>query len=249
MATSIDAALEQISRGLLLLVELILAAQHPWDDVRQAGIFEQIDSLLTGQIEPAVAEFSKLHGGNSVEWLTERAFAQYLHSSVQGALYAAQAKLGLASPSEIAHEIRAIEQGLRSATYQAPIASFDFLGSVAKYISLWDGVLPITLGIDEAAQERLASHSYAAQAALEIVKEAINNSVKHGKPSRIDIRVFCGATGKLTLEIISNGTKLKGFRKPGFGSLIFEALTDEWVLSRVDGGVRLWCELSQARAT
>lgn len=243
MPNSIDAARERIAYGLLALAAQISRIGESDIEFNQKEILTAIDSLLADEIEPAVAMVSGPKKIGSQDWLVERAFAQHLHGSVQGALIAARAAVGIASPSALAERIRDIERGLQSTISVEQNSAFDFHRTMAKYISLWDGVLPISLSVDDTAVVRFAADNKAAQGALEVVKEAINNSVKHGTSTRIDVRVTGGSRGELELEVISFGTRLKRIRKPGFGTLIYEALTDRWELSRVDGGVRLWCEL------
>lgn len=251
MPEVIETTRAEISDALLSLAQRIEATDMPWTEQKSAEVYAAFQALMHDYIEPALARYSNARAEATLvrgadRWLVQRAFANYLHGSVQGTLLAARAKVGYADPVVIVADIEAIRTGLIATSGNSRVWDFDFERSLGKYIELWDGVLPISLSADEIALALVSSESLIGPAALEVVKEAINNSVKHGKPKRIAVGLVVDDFGRLELKVLTDGVRLKRIRKSGFGSLLFDALTDEWKLTRTSGGVRFWCKISHS---
>ena len=251
MPEVIETTRAEISDALLSLEKRLLATEMPWTEQQSAKVDAAFQALMHDYIEPAIARYSNTwakaaSNRGSDGWLAQRAFANFLHGSVQGALLAARAKVGYADAVVIVADIEAIRTGLIAATGISGLGDFDFVRSLSKYIELWGGVVPISLTADEITLVRLASELPIAQAALEVVKESINNSVKHGNPTGISVGLRVDGFGRLELEVVTQGVRLKWLRKPGFGSRLFDALTDDWKLARTSGGVRFWCRISRS---
>ena len=175
--------------------------------------------------------------------LRDRAVADHLHSSLQNRLIAAAHRIEASGqqPSVVREELDAVElllddlaAGLLREDRQRSGAREQF----AEVVARWDGFVHITTDLDETVdvlpstfQDHLA----------QVLVEAVNNAVRHGRAAHVDVRLVAGeepATFTLTVDDDGVGPVR---REAGLGSALFDAMSaGEWTLTpRDEGGSRL----------
>ena len=164
-------------------------------------------------------------------WLSQKTLATELHGSVQATLSASAIRLAqLENPTE--QDLDRVRQDIDNVV--AKLGREDYLAGesfeelVEQICELWDSTCSINYRLSDSAQGVLAENSATAYCTLEVMREAINNAIKHGSPKNIDIAI--DAAGELiTLRIQNDGSSVQR-NSFGLGSQIFEELTLDYSL-------------------
>ena len=217
----------------------------------RAMAFSAISETLSERIQPIIAQISQnVQSADNApdsyqrqqEWLRMRSFERLLHGKVQGTLLGAANRLraDAPDPESIIDELVSDLQLCLDEIEGAVADPFSFESALARHVALWDGVIAIDVRISPTARGSLAAHPTAAQCALEVIREGINNAVKHGRPRRIDVQVEADIEvdaeepGGLIVRVSNDGSRLARRKKRGFGSAILDQLTSEWEITAAD---------------
>ena len=188
-------------------------------------------ALLTSQLRQQV-------------WLDRKRVAMVLHGSVQGALYAAAIRLSReVAPTEEA--IKAVEADITAALAElakAKAEKVDFEQVLDEITAIWEDAIDFQIALEPEALAMLNGKNDSAESAIEVVREAINNAVKHSKTENISIRIWKQAKGLISVSVQNEGYLDQEVQK-GYGSTVLDELTHRWNLLNVDGGVRLQAEI------
>jgi signal transduction histidine kinase len=188
--------------------------------------------------------------------LRDREVADHLHSSLQNRLTSAARRIAASGESVVVvrEELDAIGRLLDDlaagvpAALTAALAAEQGAGSspvpnraraqLRDVIARWAGFVTITEELDA----RLDSLTPRLQDRIvQVIIEALNNAVRHGRAATVSIRLTASATdGALTLTVDDDGVG-PVVRGPGLGSALFTAMSGgDWRLeSRPEGGSRL----------
>jgi hypothetical protein len=226
--------------------------------LREAGLSAISDTISHG-IRPIIARISQMHTVTDSaadpyqrrqDWLRMRSFEALLHGSVQGALLGAANRLQSAAlkPAETVAELMSNLALCLDHLKGAAVEPFNFELALVRHIELWKGVISIEVRISPAASDDLAANPTAAQCALEVIREGINNAVKHGKPRNMEVQVDAEMPGGLAVRVSNDGTRVANRRRPGFGSAILDQLSSEWEITAAADRVVLRALVSTRRA-
>jgi signal transduction histidine kinase len=167
--------------------------------------------------------------------------AQVLHGSVQGALYAAAIRLGRESnpsPKLIEEVQQEIIQAMKEVSGPKSL-EFEFEDVLDSIIALWEDAIDFEIRLDPAALSKLNANRDASECALEVIREAVNNSVKHGKAERVAIDIVPTEKGLISLEVTNDGEKIADEQTKGYGSSLLDELTHTWKLMNRNDAVVL----------
>ena len=185
-------------------------------------------ALLTSQLRQQV-------------WLDHRRVAQVLHGSVQGALYAAAIRLGReANPS--VELIADVQQEILVAMKEVAgprLEKFEFEEVLDSIVAIWEDAIDFEIRIDPHALAKLNANRDASECAIEVIREAVNNSVKHGQADKVAIGIQPSDRGLIALEVANDGRELHPDTAKGYGSTILDELTHTWTLMNRNGSVVL----------
>ncbi len=174
-------------------------------------------------------------------WFNRRRTAAVLHGPIQASLYASAMRI---KPGEkISQEMSAtVERDIALALAKLDgsnmIEPFD---SVLEQITeVWDGIAQISV-VEQPLdlREALERNPTAAACALEIIREAVSNAIKHGSAGKITISLSLADTNFIALAIANDGLALSKQRVAGYGSQILDEVTYEWSLESLPTGVEL----------
>jgi signal transduction histidine kinase len=204
------------------------------------GIALFIVGLANSYRQQTIAELQKVNDGMALltsqlrqqVWLDHRRVAQVLHGSVQGALYAAAIRLGREanpSPKLIEEVQREIIDAMKEVSGPKAV-DFEFEEVLDSIISIWEDAIDFEIRLDPAALRKLNANRDASECALEVIREAVNNSVKHGKAEKVAIEIEPTEKGLISLQVSNDGQKVADEQTKGYGSSLLDELTHTWRL-------------------
>lgn len=176
----------------------------------------------------------------------EKKLSRELHGRVQGRLLALAREAELPySAVDLEEAIRALVLDLESITSNdsPPSAAPASLAQrIGQLIESWEGIVDVT--IHPEAREILSRDEPLPDEILEIVREALTNSFRHGGATEVLVELRSRGDHRWEGRVSDNGYgPLRA--KRGLGSEIFDAVCDEWELrARPEGGAQLVFQVS-----
>lgn len=175
-------------------------------------------------------------------WVERREWALRIHGTIQASLTAALVRLrqpGDLSKQDVALIRQHIAQA-RKGLGQSPQTTFDLAKAIHQTKKAWKGILEIKASLNSDPAKRLISDQWASVCANEIIKEAVSNSVRHGKADKIIIRFESFQQGFVEVIAEDNGKGVTKQFKPGLGSQLLDEISYPWsMLRRPEGGTIL----------
>jgi signal transduction histidine kinase len=166
-----------------------------------------------------------------------------LHGGVQAAAHAAALRLMSADPvtPEVVRGIRLdlVQAGKRLRSDISHQISFDEMcQSIAQ---TWEGTCQVTWQITDQAKSALDTHPTTASCGAEVVLEAVQNAIKHGKASLISIHAS-REEDRLVLQIRNNGVPSHE-GKTGLGTQMLDTFCSHWRREPLESGSLVFAEL------
>lgn len=178
----------------------------------------------------------------------EVALAHALHGRVQAALEAAIVRLELAAAQgvddatlvEVLHEeVLDVIGGLDSASATPE--------SLTQVVSLtqrnWVGALEISLSSSTDVDELLEADALCARAVNDLIPELVFNGFRHGKATRVDVRLALMEPRILELVVSDNGSLDPRSVRQGMGSQLLDAASISWSRTSHAAGTSTACLL------
>lgn len=166
-------------------------------------------------------------------WLRQRHVAHALHSSAQSRVHAVAQQLRNGRGSLTATDVAVVSEVLEDVVeiVRSPEStSTDAFVELTRAIEFWSGMCEITLVTGEGVRESSARNPEAAESLVVTCLEAINNAVRHGEATRIDVSITFAESDILKVVVSSDGAPLES-PVPGLGMTMYDDLTIEWTLS------------------
>lgn len=174
-------------------------------------------------------------------WLDYRRVASVLHGQLQGALYAAAMRLNQAAKPdrELIEDVRAEIYKAVNALSHTENGIEDFVKVYYEIIDLWSDSVKFTTDFTQEASQCMRDDLGLAECVLEVVREAINNAIKHGKASELTVAGKMLNAQLLEVTVTNNGAPADEASSQGFGSEVLTQCTHTWRLQNTSEGVRL----------
>ena len=175
----------------------------------------------------------------------ESEVSRVLHGSVQDAIAASLKKVQSLpqgtqlSPEDLSALRSPIEDSLRL-LLSPGLASQDVNKAVNDLSELWSGVVDVDVYLEAQATSALEESNISSGVAIEIIREAVSNAIRHGNASKIHIRVSLEQQFKdVIIEVSNNGLPISTDSQPGIGSSLLDELALNWERINADGEVKL----------
>ncbi len=169
-------------------------------------------------------------------WLIRKNTAQLLHGSVQAALTAANIRLHQKdiSPDDLERINADLERAMKSLASQVK-TDFNLEDALEEMIELWEGVCDIDVILTPEVALATSFDLDAAHCVNEFVKECVNNAIKHGKASEVDVHVDLASDIRIEVRVANNGEYLPENRA-GLGTRILDEISTGWDRVRTPEG-------------
>lgn len=169
-------------------------------------------------------------------WVNRKNAAQLLHGSVQASLTAANVRLhqGQLTAEDLLKVREDISRAINALT-DSKESSIDLEEVIEELIDLWDGVCDIDVAISPEVIDRVNGDSISVHCTNEFLKECINNAIKHGKATQIDIRAKISDNGAVEVQVQNNG-QMNTLNQSGLGTRILDEITVNWTRTQTSQG-------------
>lgn len=197
------------------------------------GIVQMQRNQATEELEAAVEELRLLTSQLRQQvWLSQKTLATELHGSVQATLNASAFRLAQ-NPSPTPEDLDRVRVDIDLAIQR--LGDNDYLEGqsieelLEQVCDLWEGSCQINYRITADASSALAEDSAAAYCVLEVIREAVNNAIRHGSAKEMNISI--AKLGELIAVEVTNDGNQSQLNSPGLGSAIYQELTHDYKLS------------------
>jgi signal transduction histidine kinase len=161
-------------------------------------------------------------------WRFRKNLSRELHGGLQAKLQvlALQIEKGLeVSPASLTD----VQNSLYSAAeseQEVPVPITEFLSEQKEF---WDGVSEINFKVSQAVIEEVDRHAVLNECIREVIRESINNAIKHAKSSQMNIELKLSRDSIVNLIVLnSTNQPITATSTSNLGSRLFEELTDSW---------------------
>ena len=168
-------------------------------------------------------------------WLNRRRTASVLHGPVQAALFASAMKLSQEqkpTPALVAEVEQDIPAALEKLNNPSNLEGENVSEVLNQIVEIWSDASEISVQIPETLEAAITSQPLASEALIEISREFITNAIKHGKASKVSLKVSKLDGSRIAIEVLDNGQGIPPGAKPGFGSKLLSELSLVWRQSR-----------------
>lgn len=179
-------------------------------------------------------------------WLNRKRMAALLHGPVQASLYAAA--MGMAQTSNptaeyLAKVQRDIESALEQLNNPNRLESETLVSVLNQIRDLWSDSVEIKIEIADELEQAITSEPLTCEATIELTRELVTNSIKHGKANRVQVSISSGDKSRFGVEVIDNGSAPDPEAEPGYGTKVLNELSLKWERTRSGDTTRAYAEM------
>ena len=189
-------------------------------------------------------------------WLERRRLTRLIHSQIQSQILATAHRIARQGPER---EITSDELDELHAVCRAAINSsgedIDVERFLAEIAEVFSGATTITSTVSPQASALIATSPAAGAATLEVIREGINNAVKHGHAREVCVEVDTAQDPALATDLVVvrvENDDAEGLIEPsrgGLGQHTLEELAVDWALDRSVGRATLTVKVPVASGT
>ena len=151
---------------------------------------------VLSELEQAVEQVARMTTRLAqLVWIEQNRLARLVHGDIQSRILAAVLQAGITAPDDERGQLRQLQRDCEAAL-TAPVQQMTFSGFVAQLRQVWSASVQIDCQISPAVQAILDGDSVANDALCEIVREAVNNAVKHARASEVRVRLRLAAASE-----------------------------------------------------
>ena len=172
-------------------------------------------------------------------WVLQRHLAATLHGPIQSVLFASLYRFGNSEKLEdeqIAELVENLEAAIRQLQNPTGIDGRVFAEVWQEIRDFWAGVCNVEGHFEEATIAHLSQYSKALSCLLEVIREGINNAVRHAGATDMSVEIEI-QEDLVWLQILNNGKPLPDIRNNGLGSHLIDEVTHSWQLLNCEGAI------------
>lgn len=177
-------------------------------------------------------------------WVESRRLAKYVHGDIQGRIRAAALTTSELTPEALERLKNACLDALESRPGGLNLEAF-----LEQSIQIWAEAMKIEFKVTAAATEILEQDSFALEAVIETVREALVNAVRHGEASRAKIEIYLGEPpqqNSVVVKVTNDGRPVPAQPERGIGGELLSEVTSFWELVNSSEGVILTAQIPAA---
>ena len=183
-------------------------------------------------------------------WVEKREWALRIHGSVQASLTASLVRLsGAGAPSsEQLSKVREHLSQASNALKGPPSKPTDLRDSLKVIKKTWAGIVEIKVDLKSESAKQVLNDAWAGVITNDIIKEAVSNSVKHGKANLIRVSFEKPKQGFVEIIVQDNGRGLSSRSTSGLGSQILDEIAFPWsAKNQPTGGTVLRAQIAVSK--
>ena len=179
-------------------------------------------------------------------WLNRKRMAALLHGPVQASLYAAA--MGMAQTNNpTAEYLSKVQKDIESALEQLNnpnrLESETLVSVLNQIRDLWSDSVEINIQIADELQQAITNEPLTCEATIELTRELVTNSIKHGKANQVQVRISSIDKSRFGVEVIDNGSPSDPEAEPGYGTKVLNELSLKWDRTRSGDTTRAYAEM------
>lgn len=196
---------------------------------RQAQIEESLVEAARALAEIVMVERAELRR-------TRSHLARVLHGVVQPRLVARALQL---QRTDAPIDLQAIEAEVIAllSDQAGDVEALDVARALRDLAEIWADSVDVNVDVPETISTTLATQPASAMAVTDVAREAVNNAVLRGGATWVDLTLR-GDARRVAITVVNReGAAGVTLDSPGYGSRIYDDLTDSWSLDLIDGRV------------
>lgn len=180
-------------------------------------------------------------------WVEKRRLARLVHGDIQSRIMATalSIELGVQDQSELKNSLEALRKNCELALV-LPVNQTSFITFIESLQELWSASLLIENQIPEELIRTVELDSVLVDTLIELVREGVTNSVKHGSATKITVKAntspdaISPGSSLLFIQLEDNGISKSDLEsRRGSGSILLDQITASWQLIRGEFGTTL----------
>lgn len=177
------------------------------------------------------------------EWFERERLARAIHGQVQSKVLIASLRLSKQSQitAEILNDVKSdLIQAMDALDGTLTSITTNFEQQFQTLVENWRGSCEISLNIENSILERINRDAIAGACAIEILREAISNAVKHCAAKSCEVLIIQKDESQIKIKVSNTGQLLDSSnRVNGYGMQIMDELSSTWQLKQSGAQVEL----------
>jgi signal transduction histidine kinase len=179
-------------------------------------------------------------------WLNRKRMAALLHGPVQASLYAAamgMAQTNNPSPEYLSKVQQDIEAALEQLNNPNRLESETLLSVLNQIKDLWSDSVEISIAVPKELEQEITNEPLTCEATIELTRELVTNSIKHGKATKVEVKLSAIEPNRFSVEVSDNGLAPNPEITPGYGTKVLNELSLNWERTRLGDTTRASAEM------
>lgn len=181
--------------------------------------------------------------------INRRTMAQVVHGKVQARLQAASIRLQQASSfdDQLVREVTADLDAALLDTTETQLGRASLSEQLSEMAVQWEGICDLSFVFEPGSLDAIDGNNRTKTSVVEIIREAVNNAVKHGEADEAEATIAFIAPDAIRIvvrnSVYSSSAVEAETHVLGYGSKMLDQITDEWHLNFTEGDAILTATL------
>jgi hypothetical protein len=185
---------------------------------------------------------------NSRRWHQQLHFARRVHGQLQSEVAAVAIRIDqeLANAHPTITDIADLQASLQlkvQQVFDAPEIGLNPSEVLKEISETWAGICQIDVQLDPADSERLMLDPIAVETALEVVREAISNAIRHGSAQQVAVAIALIDESTVRVEVSNDGKPLSPTEREGMGTKHLQECSVQFGFEQGDATTKLVADL------
>jgi signal transduction histidine kinase len=151
------------------------------------------------------------------------------------------------TPEYLVRVQKDIESALEQLNNPNRLESETLLSVMNQIKELWSDSVEIKIDIPTELEQAITKEPLTCDAAIELTRELVTNSIKHGQASQVEIKISELDSSRFSVEVVDNGKAPAEDATPGYGTKVLNELSLNWERTRLGDTTRSYAEMVLAQ--